>query len=139
MRWLVALSLFMTVAVSAASTASAREPAGHRFPVFFAPMTAKLDHGGTRVISSAAKFAEEYKDKPITLVAYSSPPGHHYVEPADIDTERAQAVTAQLIADGVNKDRIHVIARGPVQPKIPMSHIEVRRVDIIVGTASTAR
>ena len=139
MRWLAALSLFMTVAAPLASAASANEPAGHRFPVFFAPMKAKLGYGGTHVVSSAAKFAEEYKDKPITLVAYSSPPGQHYVEPADIDAERAQAVVAHLIADGVNKNRIHVIARGPVQPAVPMSHVEVRRVDIIVGTASAAK
>ncbi len=141
MRWLVALPLFMIVAVSAAATASAREPAGHRFPVFFAPMTATLEQWRRRRVSPRPPNSpSEYKDKPITLVAYQLPSGPSLCRAADIDTERAQAVTAQLVADGVNK-RPHPRHRpnGPVQPAVPMSKIEVRRVDIIVGTAGTAR
>lgn len=90
-------------------------------------------------MSAAAKFANQYKDKPITLEAYAAPPGHHYVEAADIDTLRASAVTAQLVADGVNRGRISVIAKGEVQPQVPMSKISVRRVDIIVGTPPAGR
>jgi outer membrane protein OmpA-like peptidoglycan-associated protein len=133
MRWLV--GLFLLASLTACAT-FASEPAGQRFPVFFTPMSGTLSHGADGVVNAAAEYANRYKDKPITLVAYGAPPGHHYVEPADIDTTRAAAVTAELVADGVNATRITVIPKGPVQPMVPMSKIEVRRVDIIVGTPS---
>ncbi|GAB0115460.1 OmpA family protein [Acidisoma sp. C75] len=130
MRWLAALSLVVSVSACAMTPP---EPTGQRFPVFFAPMVSTLGNGGDQVVASAAKFAERYPDKPVTLVAYAAPPGHHYVEPADIDTLRATAVTKLLISDGVSAGRIAAVAKGPVQPNVPMSKIEVRRVDIIVG------
>ena len=131
MRWLVALPLIFTIAGCAASSA---EPAGQRFPVFFAPMTSTLNNGADGVVAAAAEFANKYPDKKITLEAYAAPPGHHYIEAANIDTMRGAAVTAQLVADGVNGTRISVISEGAVQPMVPMSKIEVRRVDIIVGS-----
>lgn len=131
MRWLVGLPLIFSIAGCAASAA---EPAGQRFPVFFTPMSSTLSNGADGVVAAAAQFANRFKDKPVTLEAYAAPPGHHYVEPGDIDTSRAAAVTAQLVADGVTQTRIRAIAKGPVQPMVPMSKIEVRRVDIIVGT-----
>jgi outer membrane protein OmpA-like peptidoglycan-associated protein len=131
MRWLVGLPLLVSLAACATS---ASEPAGQRFPVFFTPMSGTLSHGADGVVNAAAAYANQYKDKAVTLEAYGAPPGHHYVEPADIDTTRAAAVTAQLVADGVDATRIKVVAHGPVQPMVPMSKIEVRRVDIVVGT-----
>ncbi len=131
MRWLLGLSLLVSLAGCAAL---GFEPAGQTFPVFFTPMSGALSQDGAGVVNAAAGFANRYKDKPVTLEAYGAPPGHHYVEAADIDTVRAAAVTAQLVADGVDRARISVIAEGPVQPMVPMSKIEVRRVDIIVGT-----
>jgi outer membrane protein OmpA-like peptidoglycan-associated protein len=132
MRWLVGLPLIVSIA---ACTAVASEPAGQRFPVFFTPMSGTLSQGADSVVNAAAAFANHYPDKSITLVAYGAPPGHHYVEPTDIDTTRATSVTAQLVSDGVAATRISVIPKGPVQPMVPMSKIEVRRVDIIVGSA----
>lgn len=130
MRWLVAVPLLLSVTACALITPP---PAGKRFPVFFAPMTASLDNGGAAVVTAAAAFARAHPSDRITLVAYGSPPGNHYVEPADIDAERATSVTKQLVVDGIDQNRIGAIARGPVQPEVPMSKIEVRRVDIIVG------
>ncbi|MCB8877179.1 OmpA family protein [Acidisoma silvae] len=138
MRWLIGLPLLLSVAACAAfnpHTASLTPGAGQRFPVFFAPVTATLANGADTTVASAAAFARANPADPITLIAYGAPPGHHYVEPADIDAARAATVTAQLIADGVDKSRISAVAKGPVQPEVPMSKIEVRRVDIIVGTA----
>lgn len=132
MRWLATIPLLLSVTACALVNPP---PSGKRFPVFFAPMTATLDNGATGVAAAAADFAKAHPADPITLVAYGAPPGHHYVEPADIDAERATSVTAALIADGISKDRIGAIAKGPVQPEVPMSKIEVRRVDIIVGKA----
>ncbi len=131
MRWLVGLPLLASLAACAAFSS---EPAGQRFPVFFTPMSGSLSHGAAGVVNVAAEYANKYKDKPVTLEAYGAPPGHHYVEPTDIDPTRAAAVTAQLVADGVDATRIKVVAHGPVQPMVPMSKIEVRRVDIVVGT-----
>jgi outer membrane protein OmpA-like peptidoglycan-associated protein len=131
MRWLVGIPLLISMT---ACSAVASEPAGHRFPVFFKPTTATLGNGADGVVAAAAQFANTYKDKPITLEAYAAPPGHHYVEAANIDTMRAATVTAQLVADGVDQSRINVMPKGEVQPAVPMSKIEVRRVDIIVGT-----
>ncbi len=130
MRWLVGLPLIVSLAACAAG---ASEPAGQRFPVFFTPMTATLANGADGVVAAAAAFANKHPDEKITLEAYAAPPGHHYVEAADIDTARGAAVTAQLVADGVNGARISSVSRGEVQPEVPMSKISVRRVDIIVG------
>jgi outer membrane protein OmpA-like peptidoglycan-associated protein len=130
MRWLVGLPLIVSLAACAAA---ASEPAGQRFPVFFTPMNANLSNGADGVVAAAAEFANKYPDKKITLEAYAAPPGHHYVEAANIDTMRGAAVTAQLVADGVNGTRISSVSRGEVQPDVPMSKISVRRVDIIVG------
>ena len=134
MRWLIGLPLLLSVAACAALNPSVTPGNGQRFPIFFAPVTATLANGADTTVASAAAFARANPSDPITLVAYGAPPGHHYVEPADIDAERAEAVTAQLIADGVDKSRISAVAKGPVQPEVPMSKIEVRRVDIIIGT-----
>lgn len=131
MRWLFAIPLLYSVAACAAVDP---EPAGQRFPVFFTPTNATLSNGGDGVVAAAAKFANQYKDKPIVLEAYAAPPGHHYVEALNIDSARAGSVTAQLVADGVDASRISVMPKGQVQPAVPMSKIEVRRVDIIVGT-----
>ena len=136
MRWLIGLPLIVSLAACAVSDA---EPAGQRFPVFFTPTSGSLSQGADGVVNAAAEFANRYKDKPVTLEAYAAPPGHHYVEPADIDTTRAAAVTAQLVADGVDSSRISVVPKGPVQPTVPMSKIEVRRVDIIVGAPPTGQ
>jgi len=136
MRRLAALALLLSVTACALVNPP---PAGKRFPVFFAPVAATLDNGGTGVVAAAADFAKAHPTDPVTLVAYGAPPGNHYVEPADIDAQRAEAVTAQLVADGVDKSRIGAIAKGPVQPEVPMSKIEVRRVDIIVGSVPPVR
>jgi outer membrane protein OmpA-like peptidoglycan-associated protein len=136
MRWLIGLPLLVSFAAVACA---ASEPAGQRFPVFFTPASGSLSHGADGVVNLAAEFANRYKDKPVTLEAYAAPPGHHYVEPGNIDTTRAAAVTAQLVADGVDPHRISIVAKGPVQPTVPMSKIEVRRVDIIVGAPPTGR
>ncbi|GAB0120302.1 OmpA family protein [Acidisoma sp. 7E03] len=132
MRWLATIPLLLSVTACALVNPP---PAGKRFPVFFAPTAATLDNGGTGVVAAAAAFAKAHPTDPVTLVAYGAPPGNNYVEPADIDAARAGSVTAQLIADGIDKSRIGAIAKGPVQPEVPMSKIEVRRVDIIVGDA----
>jgi outer membrane protein OmpA-like peptidoglycan-associated protein len=139
MRWLIGLPLLASlVACAAPAPAPSPEPAGQRFPVFFTPASGSLGQGADGVVNAAAEFANRYKDKPVTLEAYAAPPGHHYVEPANIDTTRAAAVTAQLVADGVNPSRINVVPKGPVQPAVPFSKIEVRRVDIIVGAPPAA-
>ena len=131
MRWLVGLPLLVSLAACASLGFA---PASQTFPVFFTPMSGSLSNGAEGVVKNAAAYANLHKDEPVTLEAYSAPPGRHYVEVPNIDTTRAAAVTAQLVADGVDATRISIFPKGPVQPAVPMSKIEVRRVDIIVGT-----
>ncbi|WP_419758208.1 hypothetical protein [Acidisoma sp.] len=130
MRWLVGLPLLVSLAACATLGFA---PANQRFLVFFTPMSGSLSNGAVGIVKNAADYANLHKDEPVTLEAYSAPPGHHYTEVANIDTTRAAAVTAQLVADGVDASRIRIFPKGPVQPAVPMSKIEVRRVDIIVG------
>ena len=130
MRRLVALTALLALGACTPPL----EPAGQSFPVFFTPNSAALDNGADSAVTAGANFANRYSDKSVVVAGSSAPPGHHYVEPADMDNLRAKAVEAQLVADGVNPSRITTRPMGAVQPAVPMSKIEVRRVDIIVGS-----
>jgi outer membrane protein OmpA-like peptidoglycan-associated protein len=131
MRRLAALAL--PLALGACATFGSA-PSGRAFQVFFAPTISTLDHGGDGVVTAAAAFANRYPHESVVVAGYLAPPGHRYVESADTDTLRAKAVTDQLVADGVDPTRIVVHSMGVEQPVVPMSKIEVRRVDIIVGS-----
>jgi outer membrane protein OmpA-like peptidoglycan-associated protein len=130
MRWLVGLPLVFSLGACALIMPKS---SGQGFPVFFDPTSAVIANGAAGTVDAAAKFANNHADEPVILSAYMAPPGHHYVESPGIDTARAQAVTAQLVADGVDPSRISIKPNGEIQPEVPMSKIEVRRVDIIVG------
>ncbi|WP_284947359.1 hypothetical protein [Acidisoma cladoniae] len=130
MRWLVGLPLVFSLGACALIMPKS---AGQGFPVFFDPTSAAITNGALGTIDAAAKFANAHADEPVILSAYMAPAGHHYVEVPGIDTQRGEAVTARLVADGVDPARISIKPNGAVQPDVPMSKIEVRRVDIIVG------
>ncbi len=130
MRWLAALLL--PLSLGACATLGMESP-NHRFPIFFAPESASLSHGADSVARAAASFAKRHPDAPIIVAGYSAPPGAHYVEAPGLDGQRADIVTQQLIADGVPAGRIVTKAMGVVQPEVPMSKIEMRRVDVVVG------
>jgi hypothetical protein len=86
-----------------------RNAAGHS--VFFAEWSARLDQDALTVIASAAAWALENPDAPITLVEFLDPDGPKAV--ADLSRLRAQMVEDQLVAGSVARERIGRASREP--------------------------
>jgi outer membrane protein OmpA-like peptidoglycan-associated protein len=101
------------------------------FSVFFQPYSADLDQQAQTTIHTASAFAKDHPMQPVVLVGYSAPPDPGKDVPG-LSDNRATAVKAILIADGVGPGRISVDANGITDPG-SLPTLSVRRVDIQVG------
>lgn len=88
------------------------------FTVYFAFDSAKLDDQAKQIVSQAADYHKTHPDARIALAGHTDLAGS-----ADynmrLSLRRADAVRAQLIADGLTGDQIQVTALGETQPAVP--------------------
>ena len=103
---------------------------GRNYVVFFQEWSAGLDEPALKTIAIAAAAAAKNPAAPVTVTGYADPLGSVQANIYLTET-RAQVVTDQLTADGVNPARIHQHAAG----KVPytLTSQESRRVIIAVG------
>jgi outer membrane protein OmpA-like peptidoglycan-associated protein len=80
-------------------------------PVFFQPFSASLDPDAVAAIASAAAAAKQSPDAPVTVTGAADSVGTTQANKA-LSRERADAVAAQLAADGVATPRIHAYGIG---------------------------
>ncbi|HUC16852.1 MAG TPA: OmpA family protein [Acetobacteraceae bacterium] len=134
MRRAVMLFAAISLAVWAAPPLRAQNAAtgspGRGYVVFFQEWSAALDAPALQAIAAAAAIAAKTPDAPITVTGYADPLGSVQANIYLTET-RAQVVTDQLTADGVNPARIHQRAAGKVG--FQLTSQESRRVVITIG------
>ena len=109
--------------------ASPAEPVPH-VVVFFGSWSARLDGSAMQAIRSAADWATQHPDKPLTVIGYASTVGGSQAND-DLSKLRAQMVSDTLVADGVPAARIRRRAMGAVDYTLDPQ--ETRRVEIALG------
>lgn len=103
-------------------------------PVFFKPNSAALDSAALKTIALLAHAANARPDAPVTIVGTTEDKGDTGHNNA-LSEERAQAVAAQLAADGVAKARLRVYGAGAVDKAHGLNKAEgARRVLISIGS-----
>lgn len=102
-------------------------------PIFFKPESASLDQGALASIEAVATAASSRPDAPIFVVGTSESKGNTALSNA-LSEKRAQAVAAQLEADGIARERLRVYGAGAVDmPKGLNISQGARRVLISIG------
>lgn len=102
-------------------------------PVFFKPQSAELDQNALTAIESMAKAAQINQTAPVVIVGTTENKGDTALSNA-LSEKRAQAVAAQLEADGVEKDRLRIYGAGAVDAPKGLNRAQgARRVLISIG------
>ena len=96
--------------------------------VFFAQWSAMLDGAAEAVIRSAATWATDNPELPVTLTEFIDPEGPAPI--ADLARLRAQLIEEKLVGHGVARERIGR-ARRRVD-EMPGMQQESQRIDIVV-------
>ena len=84
------------------------------FPVFFTPFSAQLDTPATAIVANAATLSKRNPAAPVEVIGYADV-ATGPVSNASLSQQRADAVTAELIKDGVPGSQI-VTKAGGVPP-----------------------
>jgi outer membrane protein OmpA-like peptidoglycan-associated protein len=121
-------SLFAAAPVLLAA-ACANEPASPVITVFFMEDSATLNAEAQDVVKAAARRAAAATG-PVTVLGYAGPAGAAAYNRA-LSEARAQHVADLMVANGVARERIRIVPRGPV----PFQDVptESRRVEIRIG------
>ena len=102
-------------------------------PVFFKPDSAALDQAAQKTIELLAQAAAAKPNAAVTVVGTTEDKGDTGYTNA-LSEQRAQAVAAQLVADGVAKSRLHVYGTGAVDQAHGLNKSQgARRVLISIG------
>lgn len=109
--------------------ACATEPASPLITAFFTADSASLEGEATEVVRQAARRAAATTG-PVTVLGFAGPAGGAAYNRA-LSEARAQHVADVLAQNGVARERIRVVPRGPV----PFEDVptESRRVQIRIG------
>lgn len=103
-------------------------------PIFFKPESSALDQGALASIAAVARAANAKPNSPVIVVGTSESKGNTALSNA-LSEKRAQAVAAQLEADGVAQERLRVYGAGAVDvPKGLNVSQGARRVLISIGS-----
>ena len=125
MRRFACLVLF-TIAACTAPTPS--EP--HRIIVFFEEWSAKIDPQAASAISSAAQWAKDHPGDGVKVTGYADPTGSAEANEY-MSRTRAHRVADELVADGVDRGRIVLGAKGATA--FTLTSQESRRAEIAIG------
>ena len=99
--------------------------------VFFTGDSAALEAPALEVIRSAAAVAQRFPAQPIQVMGFAGPTGGRPFNQA-LSRARAEHVVDELTKAGVARNRISVVARGPVA--FEFAELESRRVEIRFGS-----
>lgn len=103
-------------------------------PVFFKPFSATLDQNALATIEAVAVAAQAHTDLPVIVVGTTENKGDYSAQSKALSEQRANAVAAQLEADGVQQNRLQVYGAGAVEaPKGINASQGARRVLISIG------
>jgi outer membrane protein OmpA-like peptidoglycan-associated protein len=120
---------FLAAAPAALAAACAPQAAMQTVSVFFTADSSTLDAEAQTVVRGAADRARATTG-PIVVVGFAGPAGGAAYNRA-LSEARAQHVADLLISSGVARERVRIVARGPV----PFESVatESRRVEIRAG------
>jgi outer membrane protein OmpA-like peptidoglycan-associated protein len=119
----------LAAAPAALAAACAPQPAMPTVSVFFTADSSTLDTEAQAVVRASAAQMRTTTG-PIVVVGFAGPAGGAAYNRA-LSEARAQHVADLLISNGVARDRVRIVARGPVPfEAVPT---ESRRVEIRVG------
>ncbi|MBB5689583.1 OmpA family protein [Roseomonas alkaliterrae] len=121
--------LLATAPALLAAACTAPAPAPPAIAVFFTADSASLDGEAAEVVRRAAAAARGGTG-PVTVLGFAGPAGGVAYNRA-LSEARAQHVADMLIANGVARERVRIVPRGPV-PFEAMA-TESRRVEIRIG------
>lgn len=112
------------------AAACATQPTAQAVSVFFTADSSSLDGEAQAVVRAAAERARG-SSGPVSVVGFAGPAGGAAYNRA-LSEARAQHVADLLVSSGVARDRVRIVARGPV----PFESIatESRRVEIRPGS-----
>ncbi|UFN51059.1 OmpA family protein [Roseomonas sp. OT10] len=99
--------------------------------VFFSNDATTLDDSGKAVVAEAAEIAKRYAGAPVNVLGYAGPPDRVGQNVVALSRQRAEAVAAELRAQGVPPVRIQVLPLGAVSYEA--SPVESRRVEIRIA------
>ncbi|WP_198371716.1 OmpA family protein [Roseomonas rosulenta] len=121
---------FLAAAPAALAAACATEPVMPTVSVFFTEDSSTLDSEAQTLLRTVAMQARGTTG-PIVVIGYAGPAGGAAYNRA-LSEARAQHVADLLISNGVARDRVRIVARGPV----PFESVatESRRVEIRPGS-----
>lgn len=130
--------LILSVLAGLAGCAELEGPVGPpppATPVFFQPFSAALDQPALTTIATIAKAANEQPDAPVTVIGAADSVGDPQAN-LYLSKTRAQVVADQLVADGVDRARLRIHARGEIRPtsEAPGGPVQAaRRVLVEIG------
>ena len=122
-----ALTLLGLLALAACSSSG---PPDHVFAVFFTEDSAILDSPAQDIVNRAAAASKQFPGQTVNVAGYADRNGTPAATIA-ISKARADAVFAQLVADGVPPGRIKRSASAAPADNNP--GVESRRVEIDIG------
>lgn len=100
------------------------------YAVFFEPQSSDLDDSARQIIADVAHKASLRPSEAVTVSGFTDPDGS-VPDNKLLAARRARAVSAMLIADGVDPARIKRHAVGGID--YAMDSVESRRVEIMLG------
>jgi outer membrane protein OmpA-like peptidoglycan-associated protein len=127
MRRSLPFALLLLAAATAPGTARAETA---RFIVFFGSWSALIEPAAQQVVAAAAAAAKQDATAPISITGYASTVGGAEANKL-LSQLRAQMVSDELVADGIDANRIVLTATGATNFMI--EPVESRRALIEIG------
>lgn len=119
-------TLFAAAPILLAAACTSAPPPLPSIAVFFTADSATLEPEALEVVAGAARRAAATTG-PVTVLGFAGPAGGVAYNVA-LSEARAQQVSDQLVRDGVARERIRIVPRGPVPFEALAT--ESRRVEI---------